>query len=77
VEEQHASIPLRRVHAVEEQVLDDPAGQHSTTGLEPLTHYLQAEFVKTAERAQVRAREGSVRHVAPIGRHGGVSARIR
>src|SRR6266540_1241124 len=41
--------------------LDDPAGQHRTTGLEPLTHDLQAEFVKTAERAQVRAHEGSVR----------------
>jgi len=25
----------------------------------------QAKFVKTAERAQVRAHEGSVRHVAP------------
>jgi hypothetical protein len=37
------------------------------TGLEPLTHDLQAKFVKLAERAQVRAHEGSVRHVAPIG----------
>jgi hypothetical protein len=46
--------------------LDDPAGQHRTTGLDPLTHDLQAEFVKTAERAQVRAHEGS-RRVAPIG----------
>jgi hypothetical protein len=69
----------------------DPAGQHRTTGLEPLTHDLQAEFVKTAERAQVRAHEGSVRRTAPIGhprmswcRHSyrvdwsvGVSARIR
>jgi hypothetical protein len=34
--------------------LDDPAGQHRTTGLKPLLHDLQAEFVKTAERAQVR-----------------------
>jgi hypothetical protein len=32
--------------------LDDPAGQHGTTGLEPLTHDLQAELVKTVERAQ-------------------------
>ncbi len=46
--------------------LDDPAGQHHTTGLEPLTHDLQAEFVKTAERAQIRAHEGSVRRVAAI-----------
>jgi hypothetical protein len=28
---------------------------------------LQAEFVKPAERGQVTAHEGSVRHVAPIG----------
>jgi hypothetical protein len=37
--------------------LDDPAGQHRTTGHQPLTHDLQAEFVKTAERAQVRGRK--------------------
>jgi hypothetical protein len=37
--------------------LDDPAGQHRTTGLEPLTRDLQAEFVKTAERAQVGGRK--------------------
>ena len=36
--------------------LDDPEGQHRTTGLEPLTHDLQAEFVKTAERAGQGAR---------------------
>src|SRR5580700_3613065 len=39
--------------------LYDPAGQHRTTGFEPLTHDLQAEFVKAAERAQVRGHEGS------------------
>jgi ABC-2 type transport system ATP-binding protein len=50
--------------------LDDPAGQHRTTELEPLTHDLQAKFVKTAERAQVRAHEGSVRRVTPIGLRG-------
>jgi hypothetical protein len=50
--------------------LDDPAGQHRTIGLEPLTHDLQAEFVKTTERAQVGGQEGSVRHVAPIGLRG-------
>ena len=32
-----------------------------------MTHDLQAEFVKTAERAQVRAHEVNVRRVAPIG----------
>jgi hypothetical protein len=61
------------------------------TGLDPLTHDPKAEFVKTAERARVRAHEGSVRRAAPIGhprmsrcRHSyridwsvGVSARIR
>src|SRR5260370_5677448 len=47
--------------------LYDPAGQHRTTELEPLSHDLQAKFVKPTERAQVRAHEGSVRHVAPIG----------
>ena len=47
--------------------LDDPAGQHRTTGLKPLTHDLQPEFVKAAERAQVGGQEGGVRHVAPIG----------
>jgi hypothetical protein len=34
-----------------------------------LSRDLQAEFVKTAERAQVRAYEGR-RHVAPIGLRG-------
>ncbi len=56
-----------------------------------MTHDLQAEFVKTTERAQVRAHEGRVRRVAPVGRRSmagvvtptesaafvGVSARIR
>jgi hypothetical protein len=31
--------------------LDDPAGRNRTTGLEPLTRDLQAEFVKPAGRA--------------------------
>jgi len=43
------------------------AGSHP--GLEPLTHDLQAEFAKTAERAQVRSHEGR-RQVAPIGLRG-------
>jgi hypothetical protein len=36
-------------------------------GSSRLAHHLQAKFVKPAERAQVRAHEGSVRHVVPIG----------
>jgi hypothetical protein len=32
--------------------LDDPAGQHRTTELEPLSRDLQAKFVKPAERAR-------------------------
>jgi hypothetical protein len=53
--------------------LDDPAGQHRPTGLEPLTHDLQAEFVKTAERAQVRAHERSVGRAAAGSAHEQVS----
>jgi hypothetical protein len=34
--------------------LDEPAGQHRTTELEPLSRDLQAKFVKPAERAQAR-----------------------
>ena len=45
-------------------------GVARATGLEPLTHDLQAKFVKTAERAQVRAHEGGMRQVAPIGLRG-------
>jgi hypothetical protein len=70
---------------------DRDLGHVSTAGLEPLTHDLQAEFVKPAERAQVGGHEGNVRHVAPIGVRGmsrcrhayrvdwfvGVSARTR
>jgi hypothetical protein len=50
----------------------------STAWFAVLTHDLQAKFVKTAERAQVRAHEGSVRRVAPIGhpRHEQVSSRL-
>lgn len=48
--------------------LDDPAGRYRTTGLEPLTRDLQGKFVKTTERAQVRARDGGVRHGAHVDR---------
>jgi hypothetical protein len=90
-----ASHPQRRHHQANSSVSTTPAhasaGQHRTTGLDPLTHDLQAEFVKPAEQAQVRAHEGSVRRIAPIGHPSmagvvtpaestgsvGVSARIR
>ena len=43
--------------------LDDPAGQNSTTRLEPLPGNDQAELVEPGECAQIRAGKGSVRHV--------------
>jgi hypothetical protein len=49
--------------------LDDPAGQHRPVGLDALPDHLQAELVEACERRQVRASEGSVRHVEvfPVG----------
>lgn len=41
----------------------DSAGEHHTIRLEPLADDLQTEFVEAAEHGQVRAGEGSVRHV--------------
>jgi len=55
--------------------LDDPAGKHRTIGLQPLTHDVEAEFVKAAESGQVRASEGSVKHVE-VFRVGGVRTSI-
>src|SRR5690606_24727779 len=43
--------------------LEHPAGQHRTVGIEQLAGDLQAEVVQAGEGGQVRAREGSVRHV--------------
>ena len=43
--------------------LDDPAGQHRPFTLESLPGDLKPEFLEAAERGQVRASEGSVRHV--------------
>ena len=40
-----------------------PARQRRTIRLQVLPDDLQTEVVKAAERGQVRAREGSVRHV--------------
>jgi hypothetical protein len=41
----------------------DPAGQHGSIGFEALTYHLQTELVEAAERAEIRAHEGSVKHV--------------
>lgn len=43
--------------------LDHPTGKHSTLGFEALPNGFEAELVESAERGQVRASEGSVRHV--------------
>lgn len=42
--------------------LDDPTYDHRTSARDLLTQGLQAELVKTAERGQIRGREGSVAH---------------
>ena len=44
-------------------LLGDPARQHRTIGSEALAGHLQPELVEAAEHGQIRAREGSVRHV--------------
>lgn len=43
--------------------LDDPACEHRPTQLESLPGDLEAQLVEPAEGGQVRASEGSVRHV--------------
>ena len=53
----------------------DPTRQHRPIRLEPLTDHLQPELVETAERAQIRAHEGSVNHVE-VFRLGGVRTPI-
>ena len=50
-----APAPLVRV--------DDTTRQHRTIGLKALPDDLESELFKAAERGQVRASEGSVRHV--------------
>ncbi len=42
---------------------DDPAGQHRTGRLKTLPNDFKSEFFNATERGQVRASEGSVRHV--------------
>ena len=56
----HALLPAATAPVIR---LQDPAGQHRPVRLQPLAGHLQAELVETAERRQVRGREGSVRHV--------------
>ncbi len=51
------ALPAPRVR------LQDPALDHRTIRLNPLSDGLEAELVETAERGQVRANEGSVIHV--------------
>jgi hypothetical protein len=53
----------------------DTTGEHRTIRLEPLTHYVQPEFLGAAERRQVRTSEGSVKHVE-VFRMGGVRTPI-
>jgi hypothetical protein len=43
--------------------LDDPAGQNRAIGFKTLPNGLEADLIEPAERAQVRASEGSVIHV--------------
>jgi hypothetical protein len=43
--------------------LDNQTRQHGAIRFEPLADDFEAELVKTAERGQVRAGEGGVRHV--------------
>lgn len=42
---------------------DDTTGQHRPVRLKPLPQDFQTELVQASERRQVRASEGSVRHV--------------
>jgi hypothetical protein len=67
------TTPARRVAGT-----DDSAREDSAIWLESLPDDLKAELVQARERGQVRAGEGSVRHVAPCGhpRHEQVSSRL-
>ncbi|PFG37181.1 hypothetical protein ATL41_1932 [Flavimobilis soli] len=55
-----AAAPAPPVRLID---VDDPAGEHRPVRLEMLPDDLQAELIETAERGQVSAREGSVKHV--------------
>jgi hypothetical protein len=52
-----AAAPTPRV------VVGDPACQHCSVRGEVLAGHLQPEFIEAAERGQIRASKGSVRHV--------------
>ena len=43
--------------------VNDLAGRHCQVGLEELPDDFEAELIEACERGQVRAREGSVKHV--------------
>ena len=58
-----------------DRVVGDPAGQHRPIRLQSLAHGLQTEVIQPSERGQVRASEGSVRHVE-VFRMGGVRTSI-
>ncbi len=68
----HALTPAPSAPAV---VLHDAAGQHRPIRLQSLADDFQAEVIETSERGQVRASEGSVRHVE-VFRMGGVRTSI-
>ena len=68
----HALTPAPSAPAV---VLHDAAGQHRPIRLQSLADDFQAEVIETSERGQVRASEGSVRHVG-VFRMGGVRTSI-
>jgi len=55
--------------------LDDTTRQDSAIRLEPLPDDFEAELLQASERGQVRASEGSVRHVE-VFRMGGVGTSI-
>jgi hypothetical protein len=55
--------------------LQDPARQDRAIGLQTLADHDQAELIQAAERGQVRAAEGSVRHVE-VFQMGGVGTSI-
>ncbi len=67
------TTPARRVVGI-----DDSAREDSAIWLESLPDDFKSELVQARERGQVRAGEGSVTHVAPIGhpRHEQVSSRL-
>src|SRR3546814_11640778 len=48
--------------------IDDPTGQDRPARFQTLARHLQTELIETAERRQIRGREGSVGHVEVLDR---------